>query len=70
MSQSRRGSMVEALANVAVGLVLSLGLQTALSEWYGLRTSLAVDVQIVILFTGLSLMRGYVLRRVFEGWRG
>jgi hypothetical protein len=66
MGQSRRASLVEAVVNVAVGFALSLGLQVALSHFFGWNTSLATDVYIVLLFTCLSLARSYMLRRLFN----
>ena len=66
MSQTRAGSLVETIVNVAVGFVLSLCLQMFLAWWYGLKTSVAVDLQICLWFTVLSLARSYVLRRAFN----
>lgn len=66
MSQSRRASLVETCTNIAIGFALSLGLQTLLMHAYGLHTSIGTDLQITVWFTVLSLVRGYVLRRVFN----
>jgi hypothetical protein len=36
---------------------------------YGLSVPLGETLAIGGIFTGLSLVRGYTLRRVFESWR-
>lgn len=64
--QSRRASAVETLVSVAVGFVLSLALQVVLMRFYGVEHDLARDLQITLAFTFLSILRGYVLRRVFN----
>lgn len=36
------------------------------SPWFGLHPSLGENLAIGALFTGISLVRGYALRRLFE----
>ena len=66
MKQSRIMSMVEAAANVVVGYVLAIATQIVVFPWFGIETGLAEHLTIGLAFTGVSLARGYVLRRVFE----
>lgn len=66
MTQTRLASMIEAVANVAAGFILSFCLQVAVSVIYDLNTSLMQDAQIVLMFTCLSLVRSYILRRLFN----
>lgn len=68
--QSRLASLAEAAANVAVGFLLALGLQVVLMHAYGIEQDLWRDLQITCLFTVLSLVRGYVLRRLFNRAHG
>lgn len=65
--QSRRDSMLEAVSNTALGFVISVAVFAATSEAFNLRTSLAEDVAIVGIFTATSLLRQYLLRRLFNG---
>lgn len=66
MTQSRKNSMLEAVANTAIGFALSMVLQMIISAAYGLNTTIAIDLQITVAFTVLSLARSYVIRRFFN----
>ena len=69
MPQSRRLSLLEALTNVVVGYALALLTQLLVFPWFGLTVSLHDNFAIGAAFVGVSLIRGYALRRVFERWR-
>ena len=66
MRQSRVMSMVEAVTNVIVGYVLAIATQIVVFPRFGIETGLAEHLTIGLAFVGVSLARGYVLRRVFE----
>ncbi|WP_210880287.1 DUF7220 family protein [Roseovarius autotrophicus] len=69
MTQSRRMSMVEAITNVAVGYALAVVTQIVVFPWFGLHPSLGANLALGGVFTAISLIRGYALRRLFERWR-
>jgi hypothetical protein len=65
--QSKRGSLFESLTNTAVGFVLSvLTWEFIVKPVWDLHTSFAENISITLLFTVISILRGYVLRRVFN----
>ena len=66
MTQSRAMSFVEAAANVAVGYVLAIATQIAVFPLFGLEAALVDHLAIGLAFLGVSLVRGYLLRRLFE----
>ena len=66
MKQTRRMSLIEAIANVAVGFAVALLTQIIVFPLFGLRVSLGENLAIGGLFTLASIARSYVLRRVFE----
>ena len=66
MSQSRAMSFVEAATNVIVGYVLAILTQLAVFPLFGLAAALSEHLAIGLVFVGVSLARGYVLRRIFE----
>lgn len=66
MKQSRVMSMIEALANVAVGYGVAVLTQIAVFALFGLTVTLAQNLMMGGLFTVVSLIRSYALRRVFE----
>jgi hypothetical protein len=67
--QSRRMSLIEAIANVVVCFAVALLTQIAVFPVFGLQVSLSENLAIGVLFTTVSIGRSYVLRRVFEGIR-
>ena len=68
MSQSRVLSAFEALTNVVVGYGLAVGAQFAVFPVFGLAVTVPQSLGIGAIFTGLSLMRAYILRRLFDRW--
>lgn len=67
--QSRQMSLVEAIANVAVGFLVALLTQIIVFPLFGLQVSLGDNLAIGGLFTIASIVRSYMLRRVFEAIR-
>lgn len=65
MTQSRRLSLIEAIANVAVGYALAVITQIVVFPRFGLNVSLSDNLTIGGIFIGISLLRSYVLRRLF-----
>ncbi|MDT8858311.1 hypothetical protein RNZ50_25455 [Paracoccaceae bacterium Fryx2] len=68
MTQSRRMSLIEAITNVAVGYGLAVATQIVVFPWFGLHPSLGENLTIGAIFVGISLLRSYTLRRLFERW--
>lgn len=66
MSQSRRGSAFEAVANVAIGYGVAVAAQAAILPLFGLHASASDHLAIAALFTIVSLVRSYALRRLFN----
>ena len=66
MKQSRLMSLVEAVANVAVGYGLAVVTQLVVFPWFGLPARVADALAIGAIFTGISIARSYALRRLFE----
>lgn len=65
-AQSRRMSLIEAVTNVALGYVLAVATQILVFPWFGLHASLGDNLVLGAVFTAISLVRGYALRRFFE----
>lgn len=69
MSQPRILSAVEAVANVAVGYGLAVATQVAVFPLFGLHVPLSDNLAIGAVFTVVSLVRSYALRRLFNRLR-
>ena len=68
-AQSRHMSLIEAVTNVAVGYVLAVATQIVVFTWFGLHPSLGENMALGGVFVGISLLRSYALRRLFERCR-
>jgi hypothetical protein len=66
MSQSRKGSAFEAFVNIAVGLVISIIANHLIFPLFGFEPSLSQNITITIIYTAISFIRSYCLRRVFN----
>jgi len=69
MMQSRLMSLTEALANIVIGYGVAVATQLAVFPLFGLQPSLRDDLLLGAVFTGVSLLRSYLVRRAFENWR-
>ncbi len=69
MKQSRLMSMVESLANVLVGYVVAVVTQMAVFPLFGLAVTVTENLLIGLIFTAVSIVRNYALRRGFEALR-
>lgn len=64
--QSRLHSLLETLASIAIGFVVSLGITAVVLPAYGMPVSWQSNVEITTVFTFSSVVRGYCVRRIFE----
>src|SRR5690606_5403099 len=69
MKQSRTMSLVEAIANVAVGYGIAVLTQILIFPVFGLHTTLAQNLKMGAVFTVVSIARSFALRRLFEAIR-
>jgi hypothetical protein len=64
--QSRLGSFLESLANVVLGYGIAVGAQILIFPLFGVVIPLSSNLAIGIIFTLVSLVRSYLLRRLFN----
>lgn len=70
MSQTRLGSFIEAWANIAVGFGVNWTCNMVFLPMFGFSTlTAATAFWIGCVFTAVSLVRQYILRRWFNGLR-
>ena len=68
MAQTKFGSFVESGANIAVGFSINFAANLLILPYFGFNSLTAGKAfGIGVLFTGISLVRQYVLRRWFNG---
>lgn len=64
--QTRRQSMVETAASVAIGYVVALLSQLAIFPLFGIHATMTDNLLIGAWFTVISIVRGYYVRRFFN----
>jgi hypothetical protein len=67
MAQTKLGSFVEAWANIGVGFTINFFANMAILPLFGFKVSAGNAFEIGLIFTVISLVRSYVLRRWFNG---
>ena len=64
--QSKKHSLFEAVTNTVVGLLTSFIIQLILYPLLGLNVSIGENLLITAIFYFASIIRGYVIRRIFN----
>jgi hypothetical protein len=68
MRQSRASSLIEALANVAIGYGINVLANFAIFPLFGWHITLRQNLLMGIFYTAVSITRSYVVRRWFNRW--
>ena len=63
-------SAVEAVANVAVGYLVAVASTAVVLPAFGYAVTAVDALGISAVFTAVSLVRSYALRRAFNWWSG
>lgn len=66
MSQSKKHSVLESFTNTTAGILTSFLVQLFLYPIMGIKVSLTENITITVVFFVISLIRMYVLRRLFN----
>lgn len=67
MSQTKRHSLLEAIANIVIGYFVAVASQIIIFPMFGINIPFGDNFIMGILFTVVSLIRSYTLRRLFNG---
>jgi uncharacterized protein HemY len=62
-------SLIEAVANIVIGFWISVAANYVIMPWFGYNVSVSESIWIAVAFTFVSLVRSYVLRRIFNSFR-
>lgn len=66
MNQSRLGSLIETVFNTAIGLGVSVVANQLVFPRFGFYPSLSENITISVIYTVISVARGYCVRRFFN----
>lgn len=68
MNQTKLESLFEAFVNILIGAGVSLIGQLVFFPMVGLKVSIHQNLSLMALFTVLSVVRSYYVRRLFNKW--
>lgn len=67
MSQTRKGSLTEALINVLIGFGINYLANLLILPAFGFKSlTLEQNLYIGLIYTGISIARSYIIRRWFN----
>lgn len=66
MQQTRLESLLEVFINVSIGWVVALITQLIVFPLYGIQVTIGEQLGISVIFTAVSIVRGYIVRRWFN----
>ena len=66
ISQPISHSMLEAVIGTGVGFVVNVYAQHLVFPLLGIQVPWSVNISIAVIFTGISIARSFILRRVFN----
>jgi hypothetical protein len=66
--QQKHHSVIESFVNVVIGYGVSLTAQRIIFPMFGIYIGLSASLGIGAIFTVLSIIRSYILRRCFNAW--
>ncbi len=66
MDQKRRHSFLEQVVSTSIGFLIALLTQVIVFPLYNLEITLLSNLEIAGIFTLISILRGYWIRRLFN----
>lgn len=64
--QTKTNSLIEAVTNTSVGFIISLAATFVIFPLVGVESTGAKNIVITLFFTIISILRGYIVRRIFN----
>jgi hypothetical protein len=69
MSQTIKGSTIETIANTAVGFAINYIANLCIFPLFGMHISMGNNFLMGLIYTLISIARGFALRRIFNNIR-
>lgn len=66
MTQSRKMSLAETLTSTAIGYAVATALTFTVLPLFGYHVTVSDSLGISAIFTAVSILRGYLVRRMFN----
>ena len=66
--QTKLGSLTEVVVSTTIGYTVALATQLLVFPVFGVYVPLETNVTLAVIFTFISVVRGYFVRRLFNKW--
>lgn len=66
--QTRTQSLIESILNVIIGYGVALTTQIIVFPMFDMQVRLRDNIAIGLIFTAVSIVRSYFVRRLFNRW--
>ena len=64
--QTKKQSFIESLTSTTIGIIIGIVLNLTILPMFGYPVSLSDSLWISLIFTAISVVRSYVVRRIFN----
>lgn len=64
--QSKTQSLIETFVNILIGYIVAIAAQVIVFPWFGIEADFDTNIKIGVIFTLVSVVRTYVVRRFFN----
>ena len=66
LMQSKKDSLIESLTSTTIGIIIGIVLNLTILPIFGYPVSLSDSLWISVIFTVISIIRSYIIRRWFN----
>ena len=66
MNQTKKQSFIESVTQTIIGMIVSLCIQLVIYDFLNIKVTFAQNLIITFVFLVSSILRGYIIRRIFN----
>lgn len=66
MTQTKKQSIIESIVQTTIGMIVSLCIQLVIYDVLNIKVTLSQNLIITFVFLVSSIVRGYIIRRIFN----
>jgi len=66
MNQTKKQSFIESITQTIIGMIVSLCIQLVIYDVLNIKVTFAQNLIITFVFLVSSILRGYIIRRIFN----
>lgn len=66
MTQTKKQSFIESITQTIIGMIVSLCIQLVIYDVLNIKVTFAQNLIITFVFLVSSILRGYIIRRIFN----